>query len=147
MAAVAAALLLSAWSWPDDVSAQTAVRKANKAQAGACEREAKKLTGEKAVRIGGSIRAPKQLRDVSPNYPKQPPGTTGSGMWLGEALVSSSGKVVQVWAIREVTFKPAFPAFNEAIVESIHRREYEPVIVEGKPSPFCMTVSVNINWQ
>jgi hypothetical protein len=68
-------------------------------------------------------------------------------MWIGEALVSSSGKVDQVWPVREVTFTPAFPAFNKAIVDAIRRSVYEPVIVDGKPLPFCMTVSVQINWR
>lgn len=146
VATAVAVLIIGAWRCANDVFAQTTVANANKARAGVCEREAEKLTGQKPVRIGGSIRAPKQLREVSPNYPKQPPGTNGSGMWIGEALVNNSGKVAEVWSIREVIFKPAFPAFNEAIVDAIRRREYEPVLVDGKPSPFCMTVTVQINW-
>jgi hypothetical protein len=143
--AVLIGLSVSSWNRAERVSAQAT--EPNKARTGACEREAEKLTGQKTVRIGGAIRAPKQLREVSPNYPKQSPGTVGTGAWIGEALVNSSGEVVKVWTIRDVTFTPAFPAFNNAIVDDIHRREYEPVIVDGKPSPFCLTVSVQINWR
>jgi hypothetical protein len=145
LAATAACLITGAY-FAANVCGQTTSGNPNKARAGACEREAEKLTGQKTVRIGGAIRAPKQLRQVSPNYPTQPGTTVGTGAWIGEALVNSSGKVVKVWPIREVTFTPPFPAFNKAIVDEIHRREYEPLIVGGKPSPFCMTVSVQINW-
>ena len=127
--------------------AESAVEQTLRARAGACEREAEKLSGQKPVRIGGSIPAPKQVRQVPFNYPPLPTGTTGTGMWLGEALVSNSGKVTHVWPIREVMFTPAFPAFNNAVADAIRRQEYEPVIVDGKASPFCMTVSLNINWR
>src|SRR5262245_61271766 len=57
------------------------------ARPGVCEREAEKLVGQKAVRIGRSVRAPKKLRDVPPKYPELASGTVGSGMWLGEVML------------------------------------------------------------
>jgi hypothetical protein len=117
------------------------------ARPGVCEREAEKLVGQKAVRIGRSVRAPKKLRDVPPKYPELPPGTVGSGVWLGEVLINNAGKVVHVWPIREVKFVPSFPAFNNAITDAMQQWEFEPLFVKGKPAAFCMTVSVNINWQ
>jgi len=117
------------------------------ARSGVCERQAEKLVGQKAVRIGRSVRAPKKLRDVRPKYPEPPPGTVGSGVWLGEGLINNAGKVVHVWPIREVKFVPPFPAFNNAITDAMQQWEFEPLIVKGKPAAFCMTVSININWQ
>jgi hypothetical protein len=117
------------------------------ARSGVCEREAEKLVGQKAVRIGRSVRAPKKLRDVPPKYPEQPPGTVGSGVWLGEVLINNAGKVAHVWPIREVKFVPPFPAFNNAITDAMQQWEFEPLLVQGKPAAFCMTVTVNINWQ
>ena len=114
---------------------------------GVCDREAERLLDQKPVRIRGSVRAPKKIRDVRPKYPQFPPGTTGSGMWMGEALVNNSGNVVRVWPIREVEFKPPFPSFNNAIRDAIRQWEFEPLIVQGKPVPVCMTVTVNIDWQ
>jgi hypothetical protein len=114
---------------------------------GVCEREAEKLVGQKAVRIGGSVRTPKKLRDVPPKYPVPPPGTVGSGVWSGEVLINRTGKVAHVWPIREVKFVPGFPAFNNAITDAIQQWEFEPLVDQGKPSAFCMTVTVNINWQ
>jgi hypothetical protein len=82
--------------------------------AGACEREAPKLVGKEAVRVGGQIRAPRKLRDVSPSYPKLPPGTVGSGSWVGELLIDAQGKVARVWTIREPRLTPAYPPFTKA---------------------------------
>jgi hypothetical protein len=114
---------------------------------GVCEREAEKLVGQKAVRIGRSMLAPKKLRHVPPKYPELPPGTAGSGVWLGEVLINNTGKVAHVWPIREVKFAPPFPAFNNAITDAMQQWEFEPLLVLGKPMAFCMTVTVNINWQ
>ena len=117
------------------------------ARPGVCEREAEKRVGQKAIRIGRSVRAPKRLRHVPPKYPELPPGTVGSGMWIGEVLINNTGKVAHVWPIREVTFVPPFPAFNNANTEAIQQWEFEPLLAQGKPTAFCMTVTVNINWQ
>jgi hypothetical protein len=117
------------------------------ARPGVCEREAEKLVGQKAVQIGRSVRAPKKLRDVPPKYPELPPGTVGSGVWLGEILINNTGKVAHVWPIREVKFVPPFPAFNNAITDAMQQWEFDPLLIQGKPAAFCMTVTVNINWQ
>jgi hypothetical protein len=117
------------------------------ASPGVCEREAQKLVGQKAVQIGRSVRAPKKLRDVPPKYPELPPGTVGSGVWLGEVLTNNAGKVAHIWPIREVKFVPPFPAFNNAITDAMQQWEFEPLLVQSKPTAFCMTIGVNINWQ
>lgn len=66
---------------------------------------------------------------------------------MGEALVNNSGKVVRVWPIREIEFKPPFPLFNSAITDAIRHWEFEPLTVQGAPAPVCMTVTVHIDWQ
>src|SRR4051812_558345 len=116
-------------------------------QPGFCDGEAEKLLHQKPVRIRGSVRAPKKIRDVRPNYPEAPAGTVGTGIWIGEALINNSGKVVGVWPLREVEFTPPFPSFNSAITDAIRQWEFEPLLVQGKPAPVCMTVTVTINWQ
>ena len=118
------------------------------ARIGVCEREGEKLVGQKPIRIGPSMRAPKKLRDVRPKYPEEfPPNTVVSvgSPWLGEVLITESGKVTHVWPIREVAFQPPFPAFNNAITDAIYQWVFEPFIVMGKPMPVCMTVTVFIN--
>jgi hypothetical protein len=141
---IALALMLSR---ADALSGQDASGQTRPARTGVCEREAEKLLGQKAVLISESIRPPKRLRGLPPVLPELPDGTTAMGMWIGEALIDSSGKVARVWPTREVRFKPAFPEFNQAIADAILRWEYQPLLLNGKPTPFCMTVSSNVDFQ
>ena len=116
-------------------------------QAVVCEREAAKLPGPKPVRVDGKIRAPKKLRHVQPAYPKPPPGTVGSGYWIGEVLIDARGKVSQVWIVREPTLTPPYPPFPEAIVDAIRQWEFEPLKIKGVPTSLCMTVVTMLHWE
>ena len=102
-----AALSVLAGGLAEGTSAQA--RKSLRPTHGVCDREAEKIVGREAVRAGGKIRGPKKIRNVSPAYPPFPPGTTGSGMWIGEALVANKGRISRVWTIREVEITPALP--------------------------------------
>jgi hypothetical protein len=114
---------------------------------GTCDREGKRLLGQKPVRRDGSGRVPPTLRQVQPKYPEVPPGTSVSGIWMAEALIDSSGKVTEVWPLRELRFTPPFPAFNMAITEAIRQWKFEQLFIDGKPVPLCTVVTVHINWQ
>jgi hypothetical protein len=130
-----------------DISARPVTGQTTLARAGVCEREAETLLGQQAVRISESIHPPKRLRGLPPVLPELPNGTTAMGMWIGEALIDSAGKVARVWPTREVRFKPAFPEFNQAIADAVRRWEYRPLLINGTPTPFCMTVSSNVDFQ
>jgi hypothetical protein len=127
-------------------STEAAAPRLDTERAGVCERQAVKLVGQKAVRVDKTIKAPKKIRNVSPHYPPWPAGATGRGMWIGEALIDSRGRVSHVWPIREAEITPPLPAFNEAIVDAIRQWEFEPLVVDKRTVPACMTVTVNINW-
>jgi hypothetical protein len=114
---------------------------------GVCEREALRLVARTPATIRDSVRAPKKRRDVRPNFPDLPPGTTGRGLWMGEALVDASGAVARVWPIREIAFTPPSPAFNAAIADAIRQWRYEPLRLEGRPAPFCLTMTLTIHWE
>jgi outer membrane biosynthesis protein TonB len=114
---------------------------------GVCEREGVKIVGRTPARVGKGVRAPRKLRDAKPQYPDLPANTVGSGMWIGEFLVDTHGKVARVWTVREVEFTPPFPAFNQAIVDALKKWEFTPVVVKGDAIPLCTTVTVSINWR
>jgi hypothetical protein len=143
-----AAFLAVVWvNWLTGVaSTEAAAPRPDTERPGVCERQAVKLVGQKAVRVDTTIKGPKKIPNVSPHYPPWPPGATGRGTWIGEALIDSRGRVSHVWPIREVEITPPLPAFNEAIVDAIRQWEFEPLVVDKRKVPVCMTVSVNINW-
>ena len=110
-------------------------------------RDGEKLAGEAPVLAGKAARPPRKILDAPVKFPEQPAGTVGSGVWIGEVLIGRDGKVLRVWPIREVRFTPPFPSFNAAIVDAAKRSVYEPVTVDSRAVPFCMTMTVNINWR
>ena len=112
---------------------------------GVCEREGQKLLGRKLARVGKGVRTPKKIRDAKVAYPDLPPKTRASGVWVVEVLLDTQGKVSQVWAIHEVQLTPAYPPFNQAIVDAIRQWEFEPVVVKTEKTPLCMAVIVNIH--
>ncbi len=142
---VLALLLVAAVS--ADLAAEQPRRAPGRAKASVCAREATALVGRRPATIGGTIRAPKKIRDLRPKYPQLPPGTTLGGVWVGEFVVDATGKVARVWTIRPLQIRPPFPAFNKSIVDAIQRWEYEPLRVDNEPRPFCATVTININLQ
>ena len=123
-----------------------ALTRPERSRLGVCEREGATIVGRPPARVGKGVRAPTKLRDARPQYPEVPANTTGSGMWIGEMLVDSRGRVVRVWTVRAVEFTPPFPAFNQAIVDAMKKWEFAPVVAKGNATPVCMTVTVNINW-
>jgi hypothetical protein len=112
-----------------------------------CSEESKKRFGVEAVRIGGDIEPPDRILDGAVSFPELPRGTTVSpGVLIGEILFAPDGAVADTWAVREFQLNPPFPAFNQAIHTTLRKWKYEPVIVEGERMPFCMTVTVSVNW-
>ena len=122
-------------------------KRPEQAASSACEREGARFVGSKPRVLREWQRPPKKVRDVRPTYPELPSGTRSSGMWLGEILLDTHGKVSHIWTIRQARLTPPFPAFNNAIFDAVRQWQFEPFVVESEARPLCMTVSVNINWR
>ena len=73
--------------------------------------------------------------------------TLRGGFWQGEALIDISGTVAHVWPTREIQLTPDFPPLNNAIVDAIEQWEFEPPVVNGRPTPICTTVTVIVDVQ
>ena len=117
---------------------------------GTCDREAPKLVGEKAVRVGvgKKVPAPRKLRNVMPKYPNDWASRRVKGVpWVGEVLIGADGKVERIWTLREVEATPPWPEFNQAITTAIGQWLFEPTVVEGRHVPVCMAVTVGIVLQ
>ena len=112
-----------------------------------CEASSRRLFGEPPAPIGGETRAPKRLHHVAPKYPDLPPGTIGSGIWVGEALIGPDGRVSDLSVVQDLKLKPPFPQFSRAISDAILQWRYAPTTIDGKAVPICLTVTVNIDWR
>src|SRR5688572_6406988 len=49
------------------------------------------------------VRAPKRVKYVAPVLPD---GLVGSGMWVGEVLIDTSGRVTKTWTVKQPTLTP-----------------------------------------
>ena len=114
---------------------------------GVCSQESAKLAGTRTVRVEGKIRSPKRTRHVQPSYPTLPRGTVGSGYWIGEVRIDIEGNVSHVWVVREPTLAPSYPPFGQAIVDAIRQWKFEPLELKGVRTPFCVTVTVILDWE
>jgi protein TonB len=87
------------------------------------------------VRVGGNIKPPEVIHKVNPVYPDIAVSAHMRGMVILEAQVDSSGSVVDVKVLRSVN-----RLLDEAAVVAVRQWRYRPVILNGIPEPFILTV-------
>jgi hypothetical protein len=105
-------------------------------------------TGEPVLK-GDHIRYHGEVGEVEFLAERGDPDTSdlvaGGGVWIGEILIDTQGRVSGVWTIREVTFTPPIPLLNKAITDAVAKWQFAPAAVDKVPVPICRTVSVNVN--
>ena len=98
------------------------------------------LAAEPVVRIGGSIAAPKLIHSVRPQYPDLAQMAHLSGIVILEALVDAKGHVESVKVLR------SRPILDDAAVEAVKQWRYKPLLLNGVPTRFLLTVTVQFNF-
>src|SRR6266581_474794 len=91
------------------------------------------------VRVGGEIREPKKIRDVSPVYPHLAVAAHVKGTVILECLVSPRGLVTEVKLVRGI------PLLNESAVDAVRQWMYTPTLKDGVPVPVILTVTVRFD--
>ncbi len=95
----------------------------------------------RVVRIGGQIAQPKLIRQVKPVYPDLAVQSRVSALVILEAEVDTRGYVKTVKVLR------GHPLFDEAAIEAVKQWRYQPLLLNGEPTGFILTVTVNFNLQ
>ena len=95
----------------------------------------------KVVRIGGQIAQPKLIRQVKPVYPDLAVQSRVSALVILEAEVDTRGHVKTVKVLR------GHPLFDESAMEAVKQWRYQPLLLNGEPTGFILTVTVNFNLQ
>ena len=93
----------------------------------------------RVVRVGGAIVAPKLLKKVPPVYPPLASQARISGSVIVEALVGVNGQV------RSVTIVRGLPLLDEAALAAVRQWRYQPLLLNGEPTEFILTVTLNFN--
>jgi TonB family protein len=86
-----------------------------------------------------TIDEPRKLKNVPPRYPEDALRSRLRGLVVLEALIDTEGRVSEVEAVDG----PA--AFTYAAEAAVKEWRYTPVLLDGKPTPVLMTVTVRFN--
>ncbi len=90
-----------------------------------------------AVRVGGQIKEPKKLKNVTPVYPDIAKQARVQGVVILECTISPQGKVTDVKLLRGI------PLLDQAAIDAVKQWVYTPTLLNGVPVPVIMTVTVN----
>jgi TonB family protein len=95
--------------------------------------------GPTPVRVGGNIRAPRKLKNVSPVYPDRMRDAGLEGIVQVEAAIGVDGSVTNA----RVVSASIHPDFAIAAIDAVRQWRFEPTLLNGKPVAVLMTVSID----
>jgi len=90
--------------------------------------------------VGGELQAPALLERVEPNYPHIAIQARVQGVVILEAEVDREGRVENVRVLRSI------PLLDEAAIAAVRQWRYSPLLLNGKPERFVLTVTVSFNF-
>jgi TonB family protein len=111
------------------------------ARARADRAAARERAKKEAVRVGGRVKPPTKVKDVTPVYPAIAKSARVEGAVVVEATIGADGKVVDARVLRSV------PMLDQAALDAVQQWEYTPSLRNGVPVPVVMTVTINFKLQ
>jgi TonB family protein len=97
--------------------------------------------GDAPLRIGGAIKEPRKIKDVRPIYPSEAQQARVQGIVILELRIDQDGRVEAARVIRPVAL------LDQAALDAVLQWEFEPTLLNGRPVPVIMTVTVNFTLQ
>jgi protein TonB len=91
------------------------------------------------VRVGGDITAPRLRHRVDPEYPLVAQSAQVEGVVILEATVNRVGRVEDIRVLR------AHALLQTAAIDAVKAWQYEPLMLNGQPTPFVLTVTVSFS--
>jgi TonB family protein len=88
------------------------------------------------VRVGGSVRAPKKVKDAAPVTPAIARAAKIQGVVILEITIGAAGTVTDAKILRSI------PLLDQAAIDSVRQWQFEPPLVNGKPAAVVMAVTV-----
>src|SRR5262245_3124285 len=90
----------------------------------------------KVVRIGGLVVAPKLIHRVEPRYPALAVEARAQAAIIVEAHVDRNGH------IKNITILRGHPLFDEEVLAAVKQWRYQPLLLNGEPTEFLLTVTL-----
>jgi TonB family protein len=89
------------------------------------------------VRVGGQIKPPVKIKDVTPVYPAIAQSARVQGEVVIEATVGEDGQVVDARVVKSI------PLLDQAALDAVRQWQYQPSLLNGVPTPVVISVTVN----
>jgi TonB family protein len=93
-------------------------------------------------RVGGKIKTPRKTSDLKPVYPEAMVQARVAGVVVLEGTISSTGCVVDARVLRSIQ-----TPLDVAALRAVLGWRFAPTLLDGKPVPVVMTVTVNFTLQ
>ena len=90
----------------------------------------------KPLPVGGQIKPPTKLHDVTPQYPDIARRARVSGIVILEATIGEDGRVTNARVLRSM------PLLDQAAIDAVMHWTYTPTLLNGVAVPIFMTVTV-----
>jgi len=97
------------------------------------------------VRVGGSLAAPRRIKNVQPVCPVIPPPASGVVVIL-ESTIGADGLVKDTKVLRP-TGDPQQDAFVQSAMDAVRQWEFTPARLNNVPVPVIATVTVTYGRQ
>jgi TonB family protein len=91
------------------------------------------------VRVGGSVREPKKIKDVKPAYPNIALLAGVQGIVIIEAVIDREGLVRDTRVLRSTAL------LDQAALDAVREWRFTPTQLNGVPVEVVMTVTVNFS--
>lgn len=91
------------------------------------------------VRVGGTVKEPKKIKNVAPVYPEEAKSAGVQGVVILEVLIGKDGAVTNTKVLRSVAL------LDMAAIEAVEQWKYEPTTIDGEPVELLMVVTVNFS--
>jgi protein TonB len=91
------------------------------------------------IRIGRQVTAPALIYRVAPRYPESAAQAQLEGLVILEATVDTEGRVQSVRVLS------SHGSFDQATINAVKQWRYAPLVLNGQPFPFILTVSVRFS--
>ena|SRR5436190_12913154 len=89
------------------------------------------------IRVGGAVSAPRLVYRVDPQYPDIAQRAQIEGVVILEATVAANGTVQDARVLR------SHSVLDQAALDAVRQWRYEPLLFNGTPTPFVLTVTVS----
>jgi len=91
------------------------------------------------VRVGGLVRPPQRIVNVTPAYPAIAREAHAQGLVIIEATIDERGNVVRTQILKSI------PLLDDAALAAVRQWKFTPTLLNGIAVPIVMTVTVNFS--